>query len=231
MPYYIIILYIAQVFVAYVCIIGILKYKRLINPLKVVVWYILFSLVVDIVKDVMIYNKIRTLWIDHWFSILELLLYMLVFNYWRTSKRYSILLWLSFVVYLLIWIVGKFTFEPFMYDDVYSASVSQTIQIAFGIPVLISIIDDKSSIWKNDPRFWIVSGIVFYAASAFFIFALFNVMLTLPRQIMRMILSFNILFAVIQYGFFLRAFLCKPVPTPQDVVTGAVGNFQNHKTG
>ena len=213
MSYYIVIMYATQVFMTCVGIIGILKYRRLTKPQKIVVWYILFSLLVDSVKDVMIFNRIRTLWIDHWFSILELVLFILVFNYWRLNKRYSVLLWISFSVYLLIWIIGKFSFEPFGFEDVYSESVSQIIQIAFGVPLLIALIGDEDITWKNNARFWIISGIVFYAAAAFFLFALHDVMLTFPRQIMRMIWPLNDLFIIIQYVFFLRAFLCKPVNT------------------
>jgi hypothetical protein len=211
MSYQIIITYITQVFVACIGIIGILKYKHLIKPLKIVLWYILFSLVVDSVKDVMIFNKIRTLWINHWFSILELLLYILVFNYWRLNKRYSFFIWLSFAVYFFIWIIGKFSFEPFEFEDVYSESVSQIIQIAFGVPLLIALIGDEDINWKNNPRFWIISGIVLYAAAAFVLFALSNAILILPPQTIRMIYNLNDLFIVIQHIFFLRAFLCKPI--------------------
>jgi hypothetical protein len=220
MSHYILIMYLTQIFVVYVGIVGIRRYSYFIKPLRIVVWYIVCSVIVDCIKDVMIFYNIRTLWINHWFSLLELMMFILVFNYWRASSLYFILIWVSFFAYLLLWIIGKFTFEPFGFADTYSESISQTIQIAFGIPLLIAIIGDENSLWKSDQRFWVISGIVFYSAAAFFLFSLFNVLLTIPRQIMRMIWPLNDLFIVVQYIFFLRAFLCKPITISQVLVQG-----------
>jgi hypothetical protein len=145
-------------------------------------------------------------------------LYTQIFFYWRTSKYNGLFIWTAYIIYFIIWIVGKFTFEPFTYSDVYSGTISQIFQIGFGVWLLLAILKDNSNVWKDDPRFWIVSGIVFYTTAAFFLFGMFNVLLTLPRNIMFVIWIANMLFIVIQYVFFLRAFLCKPAP-------GTVGNY------
>jgi hypothetical protein len=205
-------MYITQAFVACVGFFGLVRYKSLIKPLRYLVWYIGWTIFIDGIKDVMIYEKIRTLWIDHWFSVGELLLYVLVLNFWRINKRYGFLLWCSFTVYLLVWLVGKFSFEPFEFSDTYSGSISQIIQIAFGIPLLIKIIVDEYIDWKNNPRFWALSGIVFYAAAAFILFSSVNILLALPISIMRVIWHANRVFIIIQHILFLRGFLCKSAP-------------------
>jgi hypothetical protein len=160
-------------------------------------------------EGVMGFYNIRNLWVNHWFSLVELFLYSSIYFLWRPNKRYGQLLWSAYSVYLIIWIIGKFTFEPFYYLDVYSGSVSQMIQIGFGGWLLYAISQESVLEWKKDYRFLIVSGIVIYAAAIIILDTSFNIMLTLPRPVMRAILLSNLVFIAIKYIFFLRGFLCK----------------------
>jgi hypothetical protein len=180
------------------------KYRQLSAPLRVLTWYILLSASFDVVKDAMAYHNIHTLWLSQCFSIIELILLLTVFHYWKTSKRSSILMGASFILYLTIWIVGKLSFEPFTVYDTYSGAVSQIIQIGFGIWLLTSLTTEDKFVWKNDPRFWVISGIVLYAAATFFLFGMFNVMVAASREFMKLVLNANLVFICVQYSFFLR---------------------------
>jgi hypothetical protein len=204
-------MYLTQAFTCLVGVIGLRKYGQLSAPLRVLELYILISVCIDIVKDVMMLYNIHTLWLSQCFSVVELFLFARVFYYWQTNKRFILLLCGSLILYLVIWVIGKFTFEPFTLSDVYSGSISQLIQIGFGTWLLLGILKDDSIVWKNDSRLWTVSGIVIYATAAFFLFGMFNVMLNLPRRIMLLVWFANLFFLIVQYSFFLRAFLCKPV--------------------
>ena len=208
------------VFMLVVGIVGLRKWKQLPTPLRILDVYILFTVAHEIVKAIMSFYNIRTLWINHWFTVIELFLFSCIYYYFVVqcfnfnSKRYGQLLWSAYLVYLIIWIIGKFTFEPFYYWDVYSGAVSQIIQIGFGGWLLYSRSQEHGLEWKKDYRFLVVSGIVLYAAAAFFLYTSFNVVLTLPRPLMREIWISNLVFLVMQYIFFLRGFLCKmPVPS------------------
>ena len=77
----------------------------------------------------------------------------------------------------------------------------------------VGLVEDGAVIGylKEDVRFWILSGIVLYAAATFLFFGFFTEMLITDRLILRTIFRLNDVFIVIQYIFFLRAFLCKPV--------------------
>ena len=206
--------YITQVLMLVVGIVGLREWKRLPVPLRILESYILFMLAIVIVEDILAHSNIRSLWIGHWSTVIELLFFSLIYYYWRPNKQYGKLLWSAYPVYLIIWIIGKFTFEPFYYSDVYSGSVSQIIQIVFGGWLLYSISREHGFEWKKDYRFLVVSGIALYAAASFFLLTSFNLMLTLPRPIMRLVWTLNLVFIVIQYIFFLRGFLCKtPLPS------------------
>ena len=211
--------------------VGIRRYKSFSRSLRIIEWYVLSSISVDLVKDVMVYFSIRTLWLSQCFSVLELSFFAAAFYSWRTNYRQGTLVRLSYLLYLTIWIAGKFSFESFSVSDVYSGSISQLIQISIGIWLLLSIQREDDLDWKNDPRIWVVSGIVFYAAATFLLFGLFEILLASSHKFLRALWPFNDAFIVIQYSFFLHAFFCKPMPMSQNVVTGTAGNFQNQKSG
>jgi hypothetical protein len=202
-----------QIFTCFVIIVGLRKWKQLSRPLRFFEVFIIFSLAVTIVEGILADYNIRNLWMQHWVSLFELSAYSYLYFIWRPSNRYGWLLWISYGIYIAAWIIGKFSFEPFYYSDVYSGSISQIIQIGFGGWLLYQISQEHTFDWKTDPRFIVVTGIAGYASASFLLFTMFNLMLTLPRQTMRVIWLSNSLFVIIQYVIFLRAFLCKPIET------------------
>ncbi len=209
-----IIFFIVQLFTLAVGIVGVRKWNELPTPLRILNLYILFDFTSDVITSIMASLNIRNLWVNHWFTVIELFLFSCIYYYWRPSKRYGQLLWSAYLVYLIIWIIGKFTFEPFYYRDVYSGAVSQVIQIGFGCWLIYVIFQESDFEWKQDYRFLVVSGIVLYAASIFFLWTSYNILLTLPRPLMRAMMVSNFVFIVIKYIFFLRGFLCKmPIPS------------------
>ncbi len=212
MYYNFLIMYATQAFVCVIGFIGFKKYKQLILPLKILEWYIISSIITDFLLDIMIYKIVHTYLIGQCFAVIELLFFSCIFYLWRTSKRNGFLVWAGFVAYLLIWIIGKFTFEPITGWDNYSEPIAQLIQIGFGGWILLRIVKETNIVLKKDIRFWVLSGIVLYATATFFLFGFFTPMLISNRKLLKAIWPFNDLFIVIQYFFFLRAFLCKPAP-------------------
>jgi hypothetical protein len=202
------------VFKLAVGLVGVRKWKQLTKPLRLLDVYILFGIAISVVEGVMAFYNIRNLWVIHLNRVVELFFYSCIYFLWRPSKRYGQLLWSAFFVYLIICIIGKFTFEPFYYLDVYSGAISQIIQMGLSGWLLYTISRESGFDWKKNYRFLIVSGIALYAAGFFFFNISFNIMLTLPRPLMRAIWVSNSFFQAIQYTFFLRGFLCKmPIPS------------------
>jgi hypothetical protein len=203
----------AQVFVCIVGIVGLRRYRHFILPLRILEWYIICSLIVDIVIDVMVRKKIHTYGVGTCFNVIELLLFSGIFYAWRTNKRNGFLIWAGFLIFLFIWVIGKFTFEPMTSWDSYSGSITQILQIGLGGWLLMGILKETDIVWKADARFWVLSGIVLYATATFLFFGFFTPMLISNRKLLLAIWPLNDAFIVMQYIFFLRAFLCKPVNT------------------
>ena len=203
-----IILYGVQIFVCFVGIVGLRKWKQLSKPFRLFEVYILFSIAIEVVESVMANYNIRNLWVFHCSDFVELFLYSCLYVLWYPGKRYRRLLQAACGMYVSVWIIGKFSFEPFYFMDIYSGAISQIIQIGFGGRLLYSISQEQEFDWKKDPRFIVISGIVLYASASFLLHITFNVLLTLPRQTMRIIWLLNVLFVMLQYIIFLKGFLC-----------------------
>ena len=210
MSFNFVVMYATQAFICIVVFVGFKKYKQLVLPLKLLEWYAFISIVTDIVIDIMIQIKVHTYAIGQCFDVFELLLFSCIFYLWRTSKRNGFLIWAGFVAYLLIWIIGKFSFEPLTGWENYSGSITQILQISFGGWILLKMLKETNIVLKEDIRFWVLSGIVLYAVSTFLFFGFFTPMLASNRKLLRAIWPLNDACIIIQYYFFLRAFLCKP---------------------
>jgi hypothetical protein len=201
-----------QIIAAIVGGVGLYRYKKMPVALRYLVWYIVFCFIVEWVKYILANHHIRTLWLSHVDNVIETFLLFQVIAHLSENQKPRIILWWSYCFYMLIWIIGAFTFEPFSVSDVYSFAVSQCIQIGFGTWFLLSMVKDDYLVLRNDARFWTVLGVMLYATATFCMFRLFNVMWKISPDVMRKIWLSNFVFIIIQHYFFLRAFLCKPLP-------------------
>jgi hypothetical protein len=206
---YRIFIYTSEVIVFAIGVFGAVRYKKLTTPLRYILLYVFIESAQNFVVAWMALQSIRTLWLSHCFSVFELCLFINVYRLWWNKEEKTILLWRFYGIYIVVWIVGVFTFEPITSMDIYSGALSQMIQIGFGSWLLLSLQQEDRMARKDDPRFWVLAGIVLYAAATFFMFGTFNEMLKLPIEIMRKIWIFNDLFVIIEHLFFLRAFVCK----------------------
>jgi hypothetical protein len=194
-------------------LIGLIRFRQLSPALRFIEYFILSSVFSGWIENYLARHGIRNLWLFHFNSVIELSLLILAFYRWRTSHWFGKIIVWSFVFYLFCWILGKFTIEPLTGSDKYTSVISKLIQAGLGVSLLFDVLDDSVTLWKNDPRFWVASGIVFYASTSLFLFGLFGVMLEQSRTLLKYLWNINLYAIIISYSFYLRAFFCKPVST------------------
>jgi hypothetical protein len=132
-----------------------------------------------------------------------------MFSAWMKKRQNQVMLVVCLSAFILFWIISKFTFEPFSRLDGWTASVSKILQITFSIFILVDIIKESDLVWTRDSRFWVGAGIIIYSAGSIFIFALFNKMLEISADRLRMVWHINWSLMIISYLFYARSFLCK----------------------
>jgi len=111
--------------------------------------------------------------------------------------------------FAVLWIVSKFSFEPFSLADDGTATISKILQIAFSVYLLIEIVKESELVWTDDSRLWVVVSLIIYAAGTLFWFAFYNKMLQASPDRLIEVYSLNWTLMIISNLLFLRAFLCK----------------------
>jgi hypothetical protein len=190
-------------------LVGGFRYKSLPRPLRVLEWLIFISLVDTIFQMTLAFYDIHNLWTMHCFTIIEFTFVVILYSSWIKNRRYQSILFLCLVGFVVLWIVSKFSFEPFSLADDGTSSISKILQIAFSAYLLVDIVKESDLVWKDDPRLWVVVSILIYAAGSLFWFALFNKMLQISPERLRQTYFLNWILMIISNLLFLRAFLCK----------------------
>ena len=185
------------------------RYRNLPRPLRILEWLIIVSVLQVGFAFILAYMNIRTLWTSHFFTIFEIVCFIFMYLSWIHLKQTRVALYVCLAGFFILWIVSKFTFEPLSFSDDGTATISKIIQIVFSTYLLVVIVRESDIIWTNDPRFWVTTGFIIYAAGSLFWFALFNIMLQASPGRLKFLFSINWVLMIITNLFYTRAFLCK----------------------
>jgi hypothetical protein len=204
-----ILFYITQLVKIIAALVGGFRYRNLPRSLKILEWVIIVGLVEVGVQWILASHKINNLWTAHLYTLFEFICVVLMYSAWMKERQNQVMLIVCLSAFILFWIVSKFTFEPFSRLDGWTAAISKILQITFSIFILVAIIKESDLVWTKDSRFWVGAGIIIYSAGSIFIFALFNKMLEISADRLRMVWHINWSLMIIANLFYARSFLCK----------------------
>lgn len=119
-------------------------------------------------------QDLNLLWIFHIFTIAEFIFLMMIFNTWHTGRRSRRTVSIAGPVVLVILIAVKLYqglkgTEQF---DSFATTVEGLVVVTLAVLTLIYLTSDDIVHIFEDPRFWVVSAIMFYFAGNLIIFAL-----------------------------------------------------------
>jgi hypothetical protein len=161
-----------------------------------------------LIQHLMSINHIRNLWVLSISTLIEFVLIISMFFFWKTKERDRILLALCVCLFVSFWLVSKFTFEPFSAFDSFTSTTAKMIYIVIATTVLFDIQKDSKTRLKTDARVWFASGLIIYSVVTLLMFALFNVMLKESPNLVKTIWPFNWLIFIIANLFYARAIWC-----------------------
>ena len=192
-----------------VAFVGGFRYRSLPHSLRILEWLMIVGVVDACVQLFLASFHIHNLWTTHIYTFIEFIFVVIMYLSWMKQHRSRLVLLLCLAGFAILWIVSKFSFEPFSFTDDGTATISKIIQIIFSIYLLVDIVKESDLIWTDDPRLWVVVGIIIYAAGSLFWFAFYNKMLQASPERLIEIYSLNWILMIISNLFYLRAFLCK----------------------
>ena len=190
-------------------LVGGLRYRTLQRPLRILEWLIIFTILEVGLQWALSYFGIHNLWTSHFFTLIEMVFVVLLFSSWMKNRRNRMMLSLCLFMFIIFWIVSKFTFEPLSLVDGWTAAISKILQITFSTFLLVEVVKESDMNWTDDPRLWIIAGIIIYSAGSIFIFALFNKMLQISPDRLKIIWFLNWTLIIISNLLYTRGFLCK----------------------
>jgi hypothetical protein len=201
--------YISLLIVIVTALVGGFRYRNLPRPLKTLEWLIIINIVEMGVQWILASIRIHNLWTSHFYSLVEIIFVTFMYSSWVKQKQFKLILFLCLAGFSILWIISKFTFEPFSIADDGTATVSKILQILFSAYLLVIVVRESEIIWTNDPRLWVVAGTIIYSAGSIFLFALFNKMLQISHDRLKVVWFLNWILIIVSNVLYARGFLCK----------------------
>ena len=190
-------------------IIAIFRFQKMIKPLKVVCGLLIYWAFAELAEFITASNDIHNEWIVQINNLVEVIAFVAIYYIWKTSERNGKLLISSVGLFVILWIIAKFTFEPIYAPDEITWSLSRLIEMSFGVYFFLNILREENDIpWFNNPKLLVTSSFVIYSAGAFFLFSLFVPLLKYSVPLLKMIYHINWAISIIASACYVRAFYC-----------------------
>lgn len=154
------------------------RYKVAPVVLKTLFWYLIFAALVNLAANMLAGRNIPNLWLLHVYTIVEAVL--LLFFFWRLlpAGRVKKLIPVMMVLFPLYGLFNLFAFDSSSTFNAYPRSVEALLFIALAVYYWANQPEeDKYFNWLDNPYNWIVSGILLYFSSSFFLFLFSNFLL------------------------------------------------------
>jgi len=105
-----------------------------------------------------------TLGLHHIYYLVEYIFIMSIIIVWQQSVKMKRLFYALIILFILFWIIAKFTFEPL--SGLYSviASTSQVLLVIGAELTLFVIVENRMQPVISDYRFWVLLSFILYYA-------------------------------------------------------------------
>jgi hypothetical protein len=156
---------------------ALLNFRHISKPAKVILWFLLFSAVLNIVNLVMIQQSRRTTHLFHIYSVFEFGFLSLFYGYFfeKWGKRIIGVIVLLFTILCLVNVIYLQKQTEF---NTYTRSLEAIIIIAYGLIIFNKQNNlDESGSWGQYSLNWFNTGVLLYYASCIFMFAFANQLL------------------------------------------------------
>ncbi len=192
-----------------VCFVGSFYYKSFPKQLKNFAVLIFFSTGNMIFMALLAMYNIPNLGFSHISTLIELNLLCIAFYYWIDNTKIKKSILIILILYIIFWIVSKFTFESFKLIGSWTTGTAIIIKITLSIILFIELIKGDSIKWTKDARLWIASGVIISSTGSLFLVVLFNIMLQISYVHLKLVWQVNWVLIIIANVLYIRGFLCK----------------------
>jgi len=194
--------YVVPIFEFTPVLVGILNYKYLNTPLKIIFYFTLLYALMDSLNSVMavIFHQQSKPYVDT-LAVLDFPLisafYMLVL-----SKRWKSAIIILLIAYYLLWIIDYWFLEKNNPMNIYPLALQSVLTMLYAIVYMSQ--QTQANIeeqWSTNPVNWISSGLLIYCASAVILTLFYDLMLKvkLSLTVFTVLWEINTLAIVVQF--------------------------------
>lgn len=162
--------------------IGLSRVRSLDPPTRLFLLFIAINAVTEVVNFTFTRLGITNLWFVHLYDLVAYTLLFHVFARFSQHRMLAALVRVLTIVYVLVWCIGKFTFEPFSAPDQYLFTGVGIVFVLLGLVFLFRLVVGEERPPWADPRFWIVGGTFLYFIGNLILFSVLRHFVTLGKE-------------------------------------------------
>lgn len=203
--------YIAFISIVLPFVLSVILWRRFLNDTWLLI--ILYGAYTEVlfIQLTLALRRINNLWSSHVYEVLELVLIVLMYRMWVSSKNAkTVYLWIA-MVYAVFWLTARSLLVPSELLGLYTPVLSRVLVVAGSLYILFEITSaDAERSLLFEPKFWFASGFL-AAASGDLMFYAFDKFITgFSFEDAKRVYSIHWAVTVISNLMVVIGILCKP---------------------
>ena len=179
-------------------------YVKLFSP------FLLITLLVELLGIYHPIIKQNNLVLYNFFTVFEFCFYLWVISLIISNMKMKKIIRVTLVIYAFTAITNILFIQKMKMFHTVTYSLGCLLIVSFCIYYFLELFRlPKSVKLKNDPAFWLCSGLLFYYCCGFPLFGLINFVNALPRLIIKNFQTIVTIMNILLYSLFTIAFLCR----------------------
>ena len=204
-------LYVYFIFISFVASLTVYaKAKTSYLYLKLFPPFLLATIVIEYAATYLAVKNKSNLALYNFFTVFEFCFYMYIISLIITSKRIKKTIMVAVVLYTLISVINIIFIQEMQKFHTVTYAFGCLLIVASCVYYFFELFKlPKATKLKNNPAFWICSGILFFYCCSFPLFGLSNFLSDISKLIIKNIYKIITILNIFLYTLFTIAFLCR----------------------
>lgn len=181
--------------------------KKLPREMRILLGLFIFYIPFYLINFYLMAQGRNSAWLMHIDSLLEYTLLATMFYMWSKHRVAKNIIKAAVVIYLVIWIIAKLSFERFSLYNTFTGPVAELILVGFAVYTLTVFVDEQEPLMLRQPRFWVSVAVILYSVGTVPIFAMANNLLRYPLEVFAKVWAINWELIILENLLFGVAFL------------------------
>ncbi len=180
------------------------------NYLKLFPPFLLATVIVEAYGTYLASTGKSNLWLYNFFTVVEFCFYLWIISLIITNSRVKKIIRIGLVIYAIASTINIIFIQQMRAFHTGSYAIGCLLVVAICVYYFYELFKLPKSIkLKNNPAFWICSGLLFFYCCGFPLYGMSNFLSGISKLIIRNFFSIIIILNIFLYSLFTIAFLCR----------------------